>query len=142
VRKVVAGFAIAFALVSCSRVQPPSNAPAVVVNRPALPSCGQESVSRSAGFNVEARSCFWDAYQHGRPAEFISTELTTEGDPVTSMYRVLPLGNVEVFIDSTKDKYGSGTWTKQACQTLQAVTTRDVVPDFGIDDSCVETTIH
>ncbi|HZL32989.1 MAG TPA: hypothetical protein VFC81_03305, partial [Verrucomicrobiae bacterium] len=80
---------------------------------------------------------------------FVSTSLTTEGDPITSIYRVRDGGQVEIFIDSTHDRYaGLGPrWQQFECPTLNIadLTTvsppLDPAPWFGPDSSCVVTAL-
>jgi hypothetical protein len=54
--------------------------------------------------------------------EVVATTLTTEGDPVTTYYRVLPGGaGVEVFTDATADSFGSGEWSHERCPDVAAL---------------------
>lgn len=133
-------------LLSNSAARPPApaipDAPAEVAGRLGVPACGRETTTQDSGFNTQARLCFWTAYLGGRPAEFISTRPTIEGDPITYVYRVLGTGQVEVFIDSNKDKCGSGAWTKLVCRTLGVIDSGVVVPDFGPDGSCIEVPVR
>jgi hypothetical protein len=124
---------------SAARLQAPpiAGAPPDVAGRGALPPCGQEVITQYSGFDTQGRLCFWAAYLGGRPAEFISTRPTIEGDPATSVYRISGPGHVEVFIDSTRDKFGSRTWTRLICRTLSPIDGNAATPDFGPDDSCV-----
>lgn len=118
------------------------NAPAVVRDRATLPACGTESVQIAHGVNLDGRRCFWNAYQSHQPAEFISTQTTIEGDPVTSVYRVLPDGAVEVFVDSTQDTWSTRTWLHLACRELSLIDDAPGQPAFGPGPDCVETTIR
>ena len=68
-----------------------------------------------------------------------ATRPTAEGDPITTIYRVLPDGSVEVFIDSTQDKWGSGRWEHLSCRTLAHYENGTFSNDFGPDDTCVAT---
>ena len=112
--------------------------PLEVTNRTALPSCGSERATTQLGpWNQTGRDCFLLAYREQRPAEFTRTQLTTEGDPITSIYRIIDRDRVEVFIDSTKDRFGSGGWLRLKCPTLAIV--EAPAPDFGPDNSCAET---
>ena len=114
-----------------------SGLPAAVANRTELPSCGVEQAIRQDGpWNAVARACFWEAYLAGQPAEFASTRLTMEGDPITTIYRVLGDERVELFIDATQDRWGSGTWEHAACTTLVPIVGGMPEPDFGGDESC------
>jgi hypothetical protein len=121
----------------------PLNVPAVVRDRPALPSCGQEARTQTDGLNQEARRCFWDAYLANRPAEFISTRPTVEGDPITSIYRILAAGSIEVFVDQRQDRYSKGGWYRLACPGLRLIEgwREDFVPGLR-DGDCTVTTLR
>ena len=93
------------------------------------------------GANTDGRRCLWAAYQQDRPAEFITTQTTIEGDPITFIYRILPGGAVEVFIDSTQDAWSARTWLHLACREL-ALIDGPGQPAFGVGDDCTETTIR
>ena len=127
--------------------EPPSLMPPAVANRLVLPTCGTERTTTPHGpWNEAARACFVDAYRAQRPAEFVSTSLTTEGDPITSIYRVLPAGQIEIFIDSTQDRFaGNGRgWQQLECSTLFiADSPGSPVPaiDLGPDNTCVATSL-
>jgi hypothetical protein len=117
--------------------------PQEVADRAPLPSCGIENATTQWGpWDTPARECFWNAYQQGQPAEFISTRLTTEGDPITTIYRVLSAGQIEVFMDTTRDRFGDQGWLRFDCKTLASAATLANGPDFGVDDSCTQTTLH
>ena len=124
------------------------NAPAVVRDRVALPPCGEERVRLGGDGNVAGRRCLWSAYQERRPAEFITTQWSIEGDPITSIYRILPGGAVEVFIDSTQDAWSAKTWLRLACPGLSLVVGAPDQPAFGPGlgpqrgGECAETTIE
>lgn len=94
--------------------------------------------------NVEGRQCLWDAYQAKRPAEFISTQPTTEGDPISFVYRILGDGSVEIFIDQTYDLAGSNPlphWVRLDCRTLNIIDGAQGQPAFGPGD-CDETPVN
>lgn len=120
--------------------------PPAVADRTLLPSCGAERFTTPEGpWNEAARVCFWDAYRAQRTAEFVSTWLTTEGDPITSIYRVLGAGRVEIFIDSTQDRFAAAAdrgWQRLDCSTLATVQSPAPAPDFGPDNTCVATPLH
>ena len=91
-------------------------------------------------WNETGRTCFWSAYQQHHPAEFISTRPTTEGDPITTIFRVLPTGSVEIFMDLTQDKFSSPAdriWKRFTCRTLSAIPNDSPSTDFGPDETCV-----
>ncbi len=142
-RTLVIAFAVAALAGGCSSTRwARSSVATEVAHRSTLPSCGQEVTTQDSGFDLEGRRCFWDAYLAGRPAEFISTRPSVEGDPITTIYRVLAPGHAEVFTDATKDRFGSGGWEKRTCRTLRLVKGGPVEPDFGPDETCVESTTH
>jgi hypothetical protein len=134
-------------LIGCATPEPSPSSPATprapsapleVTNRTPLPLCAAERATTQLGpWNQAGRDCFLLAYREQRPAEFTRTQLTTEGDPITSIYRIIGRGRVEVFIDSTQDRFGSEGWQRLNCLTLAIVQTP--APDFGPDDSCAET---
>jgi hypothetical protein len=120
------------------------NAPAAVRERAPLPACGVETIraSSDADNNVEGRRCLWSAYQEHRPAEFVTTRPTVEGDPITYIYRVLPDGEVEVFVDSTRDAWSAKTWLRLACPQLALDVSAQAQPAFAPGEGCTETTIR
>jgi hypothetical protein len=96
--------------------------PAVVAARRPLPFCGVERAPRpQPGIFVDAsvRSCFWDAYNAGREAEFASVQSTMEGAPIAMVYRLLADGSVEVLTDWSQDPFGAAPgWTISTCAGL------------------------
>lgn len=110
----------------------PAPTPEWVTNRTELPSCGAEGVTADRLPDREARECLLDAWRESRAAEMISERSTIEGDPVTTIYRVLPDGGTELFIDMTRDRYGSGEWERLVCTGRRPVRAED-----GIDESWV-----
>lgn len=77
--------------------------PAGYTERTELPSCGHDVVARTPEgdlHDAEATACFLAAYEAGEPAEFISESLTPETGRITTVFRVLGPGQVEVFRDS------------------------------------------
>lgn len=122
--------AIAVLAAGCDLLPPPT--PDWVLNRTELPACGAEEVAADRLPNREARECLIDAWRESRPAELISERPTVEGDPVTTIYRVLPDGSVEMFVDMTRDRYGSGEWERLVCSGLRPVREGD-----GLDESWI-----
>ena len=114
----------------CGILPPPT--PDWVTGRTELPSCGAEEVTADRLPNRAARECVLDAWRESRAAELITERPTVEGDPVTTIVRVLPDGSVELFVDATHDRFGSGEWERLTCQGL-----RPVRPGDGLDDSWV-----
>lgn len=146
-RAILAIWIGAFLAAGCTALQAPpepwsDGAPVVVRDRSALPDCGWETVRSDGDANVPGRRCLWSAYQEHRPAEFVTTQWSIEGDPITSIYRVLPGGAVEVFIDSTHDAWSARTWLHLACPDLVPVDVSSGQPAFGPGSDCIETTIR
>lgn len=109
-----------------------------VERRAPLPSCGHESVTREGGYDVGARRCFWEAYRAGRPAEFVSTSVSVEGDPVTTIYRSVAPGRVEIYVDARRDRFGSGRWEKYTGTGLRLIEGGPVTLNFTADGTFVE----
>lgn len=104
-----------------------------IVNRLPLASCGVETIEANGlPLDVDARSCLLDAFQDGAGAELISTRPTDEGDPVTRYYRVHENGTVELFVDATRDRFGSQRWMRYRCDRL--VPADDVNPDLANEE--------
>jgi hypothetical protein len=117
------------------------DAPAVVRERVPLPFCGGEQLDHGNGANVAGRQCFWSAYLSRQPAEFASTETTAERNSVLSIYRVLPNGQVEIFVDQTRAIFQTRVWLRLTCPRL-AINRRDPQQlAFGPNSECVETRI-
>lgn len=93
-------------------------APDWVVNRNPLAPCGVENLGADLQYDEQARTCLMDAYLAGRGAELITNQTTDEGDPITGYVRVHENGVVELFVDATLDRAGSGTWERWRCETL------------------------
>lgn len=82
--------------------------------------CGTEDRGHGAEWNAEVRQCFWNAYMEGKQAEFTTSILTEEGDPIIQKVRLLPKGRLEVTVDTTQDKFGHPTITVYTCTKLTA----------------------
>jgi hypothetical protein len=115
--------ALASILAACGALQPPQPPqPDWVANRPPLESCGREHVNvEAAGFDARPRQCVLAAFETGRGAELTSTMTTVEGDPITRILRVHETGPIEVFVDATRDAFGSGEWERLECTRLVPV---------------------
>ena len=99
----------------------PTVAPDWVTDRNPLPPCGEEEVGAAGGFDREARRCMLDAFESGDEAELISTMTSVEGDPITRILRVHANGTVELFVDASRDRFGSGEWERLRCERLVPV---------------------
>ena len=111
----------------------PQATPDWVTNRLPLPSCGEETNA----LNAEARACLLEAFETGHGAEIISTDTTIEGDPITSYIRVHENGVIEIFVDATQDRFGSGEWERLRCETLDRVADANVPNNAGFPEEMV-----
>ena len=137
-RWVVLGvIAVAFLVIAFRRdllaLLPP---PAVVADRSVLPSCGVEvATSQDGPWNSDARDCFWSAYLDGQPAEFISTRPTVEGARITTIYRIVSRGTIEVIVDARRNQFASRDWTILDCPFLRLLD-GEPAPNFGPGEDC------
>ena len=119
--------ALLFAVAGCGFL--PSIPPDWVVDRLPLESCGEEVAGHGEGLDVASRQCLLNAFEDGRGAELISTFTSVEGDPITRYTRVHENGTVEVFVDATRDRFGSGAWERLRCERLAPVAEFNDPPD-------------
>jgi hypothetical protein len=124
-----AALSVALLATACGILQGP--APEWVVNRQPLPACGTEVLEQGQAGEPELRRCLLEAFEEGRGAELITTRPTIEGDPVTEYLRVHENGVVEMFIDATRDQFGSGEWERMVCDGLTPVEDLEDAPDAG-----------
>lgn len=82
--------------------------PQQFLDRAELPSCGEITLAQGDEIPSENLGCLDSAGPEG--AELSVTRPTTEGDPVTEYYRVLPGGGWEAYLDGSMDRYGSQWW--------------------------------
>ena len=143
-----------FALAACTSSPPATppptrgpfdlvGAPAEVRNRPPLPDCGTELGHPPAGFNPEARTCFWTAYVRGAQAEFISTRPAAGGQPLLVIWRSLGGGRVESYVDETRGGFAKRVWLRTDCPGLTLTHDPNVEPDWipgllGAGQTCSE----
>lgn len=118
-------------------------APSQVALRDPLPVCGIEQSSGPGNTPSEAvRRCFLEAFMEGRPAEVVIILTTIEGDPITTIYRTRPGQPIEVFVDSTRDTFGSGAWETYGCTGLHEIQPGDpsgaAVSEVFQLDGCTE----
>jgi hypothetical protein len=96
----------------CPAASPP---PAAFTERAALPSCGAYRFVRQ-DLPAAQRDCMNNARASGRGGELKIVESTTEGDPITTYYRVFSRDQrVEVFVDFSADQFGNGRWNHFFC---------------------------
>lgn len=101
----------------------PAPTPTQFTDRAVLPSCGEVELGQGDEIPAENLTCLQDAANEG--AELAVTRPTTEGDPVTEYYRVLPGGGWEAYIDGSQDSNG-GIWWFTPCpeaKTLEDLAT-------------------
>jgi hypothetical protein len=126
--RLAAAVIAAVVIAGCGTLQPDW-----VVNRLPLPSCGEEVLEQGEAADAEVRTCLLDAYLAGRGAEMISTQPTIEGDPITRYIRVHENGVVEIFVDATRDQYGSESWERLRCEALLPVEDANVFVENGCE---------
>ena len=68
--------------------------------------------------NAAARRCFLEGNAAHRPVVFVLSQTSVEGDPIVTIYRSDDTGRIEVLIDATRDKFGSGKWERQHCNSV------------------------
>jgi hypothetical protein len=130
IRPILLGILVAVLAAGCGLLPPPT--PDWVTRRTELPDCGAEQIAQGGLPDREARACLLDAWRESRAAELVSERPSVEGDPITTIYRVHPDGSVDLFVDSTRDRFGSGEWERLTCLGL-----RPVRPEDGLDESWV-----
>lgn len=86
----------------------PQPTPQQFLDRETLTSCGELTLAQGEEIPEDAFTCLHDARVEG--AELSVTRPTTEGEPITEYYRVLPGGGWEAYIDATQDSSGGGWW--------------------------------
>lgn len=92
--------------------------PQQFLDREPLPSCGELELVSGEEIPAESFTCLDEAGKAG--AELSVTRATTEGDPVTEYYRVLPAGGWEAYIDGSQDRNG-GNWWYTDCPDAETI---------------------
>jgi hypothetical protein len=82
--------------------------PAELRDRVALPFCGEETMRDPDAFDRAARTCFLDGVLAGSPVELVSRAWSTEGHPITTVYRYPGRGAVLRYL-------GTDRWVVSAC---------------------------
>ncbi len=90
--------------------------PAAFLERDELPSCGSVVLGQGEEMPSGDIACIEEATVAG--AELAVTRPSTEGDPITQYWRVLPGGGWEIYTDMTKDRYGEGWWLDECPDAL------------------------
>ncbi len=94
----------------------PSPTPAFGVQQ-----CGTEIRTRmwpGEGRDATARDCLWQAYQAGQPAQFTTTAITVEGDPITFAVTVVGPGWITIIVNSA-DKFGVQGTFQHRCGLME-----------------------
>jgi hypothetical protein len=116
--KALALIAAALALAGCgSDDDAEAEAPQ---SQPGVEDCGSyESLNEPVtAEQKEMNRCLLDAVAAARPAKLVVTLATVEGDPITHYFTVTDSGEIEVLVDATEDKFGSGGWSASTCTVL------------------------
>lgn len=94
-----------------------SNAPTAFRDRDPLALCGEVVLDQGDTIPIAAMACLESAAS-GAGAELAVARPTTEGDPIITFYRVAPtIDGVDLFIDSSRDAWGSADWAQKSCPT-------------------------
>lgn len=83
-------------------------------------SCGEVSLAQGDEMQKQAVReivCLRRALESGESAELMATYPTVEGDPIREYYRLTPQGRLEVYTDSTDDRYSDRKWSFAECYT-------------------------
>ena len=101
--------------------------PAAGVARPSAtpasyPSCGSYWNRNNPVTATQRRvnACIAKAARDGRRARAIAVYTTMEGDPIVHYVFVRGPRDVLVVADGTRDRFGSGKWTRERCTKLTA----------------------
>ncbi|MEU2899942.1 hypothetical protein ACWC4E_23860 [Streptomyces sp. NPDC001273] len=83
-------------------------------------SCGEVSLAQGEELQKQAVReivCLRRALTRGESAELKITYPTVEGDPIREYYRLTPQSRLEVYTDSTDDRYSDQKWSFAECYT-------------------------
>ncbi|MFF3562138.1 hypothetical protein ACFYXS_19070 [Streptomyces sp. NPDC002574] len=89
-------------------------------SRTEFSSCGEVSLDQGEEIKrkaVREISCLRQALKSGESAELKVAYLTTEGDPMREYYRLTPQRRLELYTDSTDDRYSDQKWSFAECCT-------------------------
>ncbi|MFD5032092.1 hypothetical protein ACFWM0_17000 [Streptomyces sp. NPDC058405] len=87
-------------------------------SRAESPRCGAVSLDQGEEMQkkgVREIGCLQRALKSGESAELKVTRPTVEGDPIREYYRLTPQGGLEVYTDSTDDRYSDQKWSFDEC---------------------------
>ncbi|WP_040337068.1 hypothetical protein [Candidatus Blastococcus massiliensis] len=96
----------------------PVEAPSWYGQRRELPSCGVDEPSTEGYPNLEARTCFREAFDAGRPAELTHSSYGDEGESIRAHFRVLGDGRYEIVGERFPGAPPSGGhgWVRYECE--------------------------
>jgi hypothetical protein len=84
-------------------------------NRAVLPLCHDVVLGQGEKTGPEALECLERGYG-AEGAELAAATPTVEGDMLVSYFRIMPgAAALQVFHDSTREKFGSGRWKESSC---------------------------
>ncbi|MFE1963363.1 hypothetical protein [Streptomyces sp. NPDC059479] len=89
-------------------------------SRTEFSSCGEVSLDQGEEMQKEAVreiTCLQRALKSGESAELKVIYPTEEGDPIREYYRLTLQGRLEVYTDSTDDRYSDRKWSFGECYT-------------------------
>ncbi|WP_202277470.1 hypothetical protein [Streptomyces sp. M2CJ-2] len=89
-------------------------------SRAEFSSCGEVNLAQGEEMQKQAVReivCLRRALKSGESAELKVTHPTVEGDPIREYYRLTPQGRLEVYTDSTEDRYSDRKWSFAECYT-------------------------
>ena len=89
-------------------------------SREPLPSCGELADGQPGLLPADLVVCMENA--RGTGAELTVTATSEEGDPYVLYYRVGPsISGIQMFVDSTRDPFGGGSWSEWACPDAPSI---------------------
>lgn len=91
-------------------------------SRTAHSSCGKVRLRQGETMQQQAAreiACLRRALENGAGSELHVTRPTVEGDPIHEHYRLTPQGRLEVYTDSTADRFSDRTWSYAECHSPQ-----------------------
>ena len=94
-------------------------------SRTKFSSCGEVSLDQGEEMQKQATQeivCLRRALKSRESAELKVTYPTKEGDPIREYYRLTPQGKLEVYTDSTHDRYSDQKWSFAKCYTPEWLT--------------------
>ena len=89
-------------------------------SRGPLPSCGEIADGQPGLLPADLVACMEEA--RGTGAELTVAATSEEGDPYVLYYRVGPsITGIQMFVDSTRDPFGGGSWSEWACPEAPSI---------------------